>query len=110
MILQRQRFVNHIIHLPVGDLREVLFDMLSEANVLANAVQSHIPLRGIPMRQWFIENTNTDDWASVFETYDVFRSFESDKVWTSTKIQHVRKMFDVVSIDYKASRKVSLEK
>ena len=110
MILQRQRFVNHIVHLPEGNLNEVVFGMIIEANVLANAVQSHIFLNGIPMRQWFIENTNLDDWASVFEAYDVFRIFSNDKVWTRTKIQLVRRMFDAVSIDYKASRKVSLEK
>lgn len=110
MILQRQRFIKPMIHLKEGDIREVAFARIIEANVLANAVQSHIYLNGKPMRLWFAENTDINDWASVFETYDVFRTFVRDKKWSRFKIQSVRKMYDTVSLDYKSlSRKPSIE-
>lgn len=110
MILQRQRFIKPMIYLQEGDIRELAFARIIEANVLANAVQSHIYLNGKPMRLWFAEDTNMDDWASVFETYNVFRTFVGDKTWTRFKIQAVRKMYDTVSLDYKSfSRKPSIE-
>ncbi len=72
-----------------------------EFNVLANAVQSHIHLNGLPMKTWFLENTTIDDWASVFETYNVFRTFAPGKEWNEQNIQAVRKMYNCVSFDYK---------
>lgn len=110
MILQRRRFLRHLIQLREGDLGEILFAQIMEANVLANAIQSHIYLNGKPMRLWFSEDTNIDDWASVFETYNVFRTFVRDKEWSPFKIQVIRKIYEAVSLDYKSlSRKSSIE-
>lgn len=110
MILQRQRFVKQVINLPEGSLGELSFVRIIEANVLANAVQSHIYLNKKPMRVWFAEDTDVEDWASVFETYDVFRTFIDHKNWSPVKIQAVRKMYDALSLDYKSlSRKPSIE-
>ena len=110
MILQRRRLLRQMIHLHKGDIGELAFAKIMEANVLANAVQSHIYLNGKPMRLWFVEETNIDDWASVFETYNVFRTFIRDKEWSPFKIQAIRKMYESVSLDYKSlSRKPSIE-
>ncbi|MGO5024494.1 hypothetical protein ACTQ4E_15635 [Lawsonibacter sp. LCP25S3_G6] len=110
MILQRQRFLKQIVSLPAGSIGELSFSRIIEANVLANAVQSHIYLNGKPMRVWFAENTDINDWASVFETYDVFRTYHENKSWSPAKIQAVRKMYDALSLDYKSlSRKPSIE-
>lgn len=97
-IIQRIRFVNELISKQTDEL---LLARMIEFNVLANAVQSHIYLNGLPMRTWFLKNTTIDDWASVFETYNVFRTFVSEKDWTEANIQAVRKMYDCVSFDYK---------
>lgn len=110
MILQRQRFIQQIVHLPEGSFGELALARIIEANVLANAVQSHIWLNGKPMCSWFVENTDVKDWASVFETYNVFRTFIEDKSWSPAKVKYVRKMYDATSIDYKTlSRKLSIE-
>lgn len=110
MILQRRRLLRQMIHLPEGNIGELAFAKIMEANVLANAVQSHVYLNGKPMRLWFAEETNIDDWAAVFETYNVFRTFVRDKEWSPFKIQAIRKMYESVSLDYKSlSRKPSIE-
>lgn len=110
MILQRQRAITSIVNSDEDKSVDLVLSAYIEANVLANAVQSHIYLNEKPMRMWFAENTSVDDWASVFKTYDVFRTFISDKEWSRFKIQAVRKMYDVVSLDYKEfSRKPSIE-
>lgn len=86
------------------------FAKIIEANVLANAVQSHIYLNGKPMRIWFAEDTDINDWVSVFEIYNVFRTFIKDKKWSPSKIQAIRKMYEAVLVDYKTlSRKLSIE-
>ena len=111
MIIQRRRFIEQIVSMPIGSDGELSFAGIIEANVLANAVQSHIYLNGKRMRTWFAEDTTIDDWADVFKTYNVFRTFIKDKDWTPAKISSVRKMYETMSLDYKAaSRKSGIEK
>jgi len=102
MIIQRQRYINDIINIPKESVDEYKFARIIEANVLANAVQSHIRFNGKTMRAWFAEETDVDDWASVFQTYNVFRVFVKDKAWSPDRIRAVRKMYDAVSLDYKS--------
>lgn len=110
MILQRRRFIKEIVNSNEGDTVDLSLAACIEANVLANAVQSHISFNGMPMRKWFQENTSYDDWVSVFETYDIFRTFVPNKKWSRFKIQSIRKMYDMVSFDYKKEfRKSSIE-
>lgn len=97
-IIQRIRFVKDMVS---EQADETLFGRVIEFNVLSNAVQSHIYFNKLPMRTWFLKNTTIDDWASVFETYNVFRTFVPEKQWSEANIQAVRKMYDSVSIDYK---------
>ena len=75
---------------------------IDEASVIANAIRLHMHIGGISLPTFIAEETTMDDWASVFEMYDVFRTFVPDKQWTKAKIQAVRKMYDLVSIDYKS--------
>ena len=59
-------------------------------------------LGGKPLPQVVAEETTIEDWASVFEMYDVFRTFVPDKDWTDSKIKTVRKIYDLLSLDYKS--------
>ena len=102
MILQRQRFAKKIVNHPEDGCGELWLWRIIEANVLANAVQSHIRLNGKPMRTWFAEDTDIDDWASVFEVYDVFSLFTEEKRWSLAKIRAVRKMYEGLSANYKS--------
>lgn len=101
MILQRRRFVHGIVTGTEGTGIDHALSSVMAANILSNAILSHMSLCGKFSFDWFEENTNIADWASVFETYDVFRTFIPDKVWTGKRIKYVRKIYDSVSIDYK---------
>jgi hypothetical protein len=105
MIIQREEFIDHMVKDPSNLITDIGFGMLIEANVLANAVQSHIWICGKPMRKWFAENTAMLDWSSVFEVYNVFRTFAMEKQWTNKKIRMVREIYDLLSIDYNKLRK-----
>lgn len=92
MIMTRLKYIPILVTYPKGFEIELLLRTFVEANVIVKAVQSHISLYGVQMRQWFAENTGPADWESVFKLYDISRTFIKDKEWTTEKIRLVRKM------------------
>lgn len=101
LILQRRKKIYKLITDPEGGEIELFLASFIEANVLANAIRSHMHINGQILPLFFAKNTNINDWASVFETYNVFRTFIPHKSWTDAQIKSVRKMYDYVSLDYK---------
>lgn len=105
MIIQRERMIPYLVSAPKSFIIDAALEILIEANILANSVQSHIRFGDHQdIRTWFKENTDLDDWASVFETYDVFRTYAPDKEWTEARIRAVRDFYKANSIDYKGLR------
>lgn len=51
---------------------------------------------GVPVRQWFIDNTNMNDWASFFREYDVFKYVTFEKDWSNKRIRTVRNLMKSV--------------
>lgn len=104
MILQRRRFISEIVTGNKGGQIDDVLASLNEANVVANAVRSHSYIKGKPLPYAIAQETNMDDWASVFQIYNVFRTYVVNKEWTEERIKSVRKMYEMVSIDYKSMR------
>ena len=104
MILQRRRFISEIVTGNKGGSIDNILVSLNEANVIANAIRSHSYINGRPLPQAIAEETNMDDWASVFQIYNVFRTYVEKKEWTEAKIKSVRKMYEMVSIDYRSMK------
>ena len=102
LILQRRQFIKNIVSDPKDGPVSMALETIMEANVLVNAVRSHMHIGGIRLPQLIAQETTIDDWASVFEIYNVFQSFIPDKDWTDHKIKSVRKMYDLTSMDYKS--------
>lgn len=102
LIIQRQHLVNKIVSDPEGGDIDLILGTFIEASVLANAVRSHMHIGGLRLPLCVAQETKIEDWASVFEMYNVFRMFVPHKEWTDNRIKAVRKMYDLVSIDYKA--------
>lgn len=101
MIKERERLLQHLMSEEKDSFADAAVQMLIEANVLVNSVQSHIGFgRGQSIKAWFRDNTNLNDWASVFKSYNVFATFEPNKEWTDTRIKTVRKCYDLTSLDY----------
>ena len=82
-------------------LLKIALETMMEANVLVNAIRSHMHIGGIRLPLLIAQETTIDDWASVFEIYNVFQIFDPDKDWTDHKIKSVRKMYNLISMDYK---------
>lgn len=101
LIIQRQRFTKHIVSDPEDGLVSQILGATLEAGVLINAIRSHMHIGGIRLPLLVAQETTIDDWASVFELFNVFQTFVPDKDWTDQKIKSVRKMYDLTSLDYK---------
>lgn len=101
LILQRRRIIDEIITGEKGSTVEFLLSGIIEANVLANAVKSHMYLGGMRLPECIAKETTVEDWASVFEIFDVLRTFVIPKEWPDERIQAVRKMYRMLSLDYK---------
>lgn len=101
-IIQRRYYIDHIVSAPECSNFELTLAAFIEANVLANAVLSHMHIGGIRLPQLVAEETTVDDWVSVFEIFNVFRTFVPKKKWTDNRIKLVRKIYSLLSIDYKA--------
>ena len=100
LILQRRRIIPQLIS--NERIADIVLGAFIEGNTLINAIRSHMQYGGKPLPQFFAEETNLDDWASVFEVFDVFRTFVSSKSWSTAKIQTVRVFYKLLSVDYKS--------
>lgn len=101
LIRQRKHFLDAIISTENNLNTDFLLGSFIEANVLANAVRSHMPYCGLNLPEYIAQKTALEDWASVFEMFDVFQTFAPHKDWTNTRIKTVRRMYDLLSTDYK---------
>ncbi len=101
LVLQRRRFIESIVNGEKGSAVDSLLGGIIEACVLANAVKSHMHLGGKRLPLCIAQETTMEDWASVFEVFDISRVFVIPKDWTDARIQSVRKMYGMLSLDYK---------
>ena len=66
-------------------------------------------IEGVPVEQWFIENTNMNDWASFFRDYDVFKHVSFEKDWPNKRIRAVRSLMKSVFPENPENRSYSDE-
>ena len=97
MIIQRRRALDSIVRDSAGGQVNQFLGAIIEANVLANAVRSHMHIGGVRLPQLIVSETNIEDWASVFAIYNVFQTHIPQKEWTNTRIKNVRKLYAVTS-------------
>ena len=104
LIIQRRRIVDLLVSESENIVTDLVLGAFIEANVLANAIRSHMQIDNLILPLYFAQKTDIDDWASVFDVYNVFRTFAPEKTWTDARIKSARKMYDYLSIDYKKLR------
>ena len=63
---------------------------------LVTLLKERMFIEGVPVEQWFIENTNMSDWASFFREYDVFKHVTFEKEWKNKRIRNVRSLMKSV--------------
>ena len=96
MVIIREKYVS--IFMDLAEIDEVRY---REALVTASVMQSCMTYRGIGIKEWFVENTTIEDWASVMEAYNVFQVFVPDKDWTNKRIKYVKEIYTVLRMQEK---------
>lgn len=97
MVTVRDRYIDLILKEPSGSnnyhrehwrFGEGLF-------IISQIIRNHyMTINDMSIEDWFIENTNKEDWASFFRDYDVFRYINSDKKeWTNKRIRYFRRIY-----------------
>ena len=97
MIKDRQIFVNNFFEMDWSEAWTCYYmnkyaELVSFTS-LYNTLQS---IDECPYREWFKNNTNMEDWASFFEEYDVFESWNKKK-WTNDKIRKTRMILEMLA-------------
>lgn len=101
MLVSRRKYIHDIVTVPKNEFETDLTRFIESLVVVANML-TQMTYRKIPIREWFIQNSTSDDWANVFRDYDVFQAFVPNKDWTDTKkIRFVKEIYRKVSFDYK---------
>lgn len=101
MLVSRRKFIHDIVTVPEEEFEKDLTRFL-ESLVIVASILKNMTYRNTPIREWFIQNSTPDDWATVFRDYDIYQVFIPDKDWTDKKkIRYVKDMYNKISFDYK---------
>lgn len=101
MIVQRRRYIRDIVDRSKGKMFEAEIRKYAEGMYIVGAMITNMTYSKISIRDWFIENTTYEDWASVFNEYNVYQAWVSDKVWTKKKVKYIKEMYGLISMNYK---------
>lgn len=100
MLVTRRKYIEDIISADEKSFEHIKRQFMG-VQVILSAMLSQMTLNGIQIREWFIDNTNQDDWLSAFKEYDVFQSFVAGKLWDKKKTRCVKNIYNEMSVDYK---------
>lgn len=99
---RRKYFIDLIIEEPVGSEKyEIEQQRLLEVLGLISQLCENFTIDGIRIKDWFVQNTDMEDWASVCMEYDYFIYVNGfDKDWEKNrnkKIRYMREAFSLVT-------------
>lgn len=88
-----------------GYREELISDFLTSPEIkyqycemlsLVTTFTKHLEINDIPIKDWFVQNTNIHDWASFFSDYDVFKYVDLNKTWSKKRIRSVRQFYSAI--------------
>lgn len=101
MLVPRRKYIHDIVTVPEEEFEQDL-TRFQEILVVVAIMLEHMTYQQIPIREWFIQNSTPDDWATVFRNYNIYQVFIPDKDWDDRKkIRYVKDMYNKISFDYK---------
>lgn len=71
-------------------------DCYAEQLALLTQIKEGGSIDGVPIKRWFVENTDIHDWASFFREYNVFRCRGEKKDYTNTIIRNMRGLINLI--------------
>lgn len=100
MVTIRDRYIKLLVNADKDDeLYEQEQDAFVNALGLVAQLSERMTIDDVPIRKWFIENTDMEDWASFFGDYNLFNFLHpADRKWNNKKMRYVRQMYDAIII------------
>lgn len=94
----RHRGIKPLVNEEKGsEFMEYLIQEYVEAIAIVSNLVQNATIDNVPLKQWFIENTDVDDWASFFLDYDFFLFHDgSKKEWTNKRIRYAREIISQI--------------
>ncbi len=75
---------------------KTVFKRYAEQLALLAQIKENAIIDGVPIKQWFVENTGIHDWASFFREYNVFRCRNELKDYSNKIIRNMRGLINLV--------------
>lgn len=100
----RRLFIDDIVTMQNGPDYELIQAKFLEAIYLINLLPISIELEGKVLREWFVDNTNMEDWASVCSDYKLADVFIPDKNWTNKRIRYAKNIYKEMFFNYPKSK------
>lgn len=100
MVTVRDRYIDLMLTEPKDSL---LFEAEQRAFLeglgIVSQLVSNMTIDDIPIKDWFINNTTKEDWASFFLDYDIFSYINGwEKQWTNKSIRYFRECLEMLLI------------
>ena len=100
----RRLFTDEIVTMHPGPDYELIQAQFLEAIYLINILPISIEYEGKVLRDWFVENTDIEDWTSVCSEYKIGDVFIAEKNWTNKRIRYIKNIYKEMFFDYPKSR------
>lgn len=100
MVTVRDRYIDLMLTEPKDSL---LFEAEQSAFLeglgIVSQLVSHMTIDDVPIKDWFINNTTKEDWASFFMDYDIFSYIDGwEKPWTNKRIRYFRECLGMLLV------------
>lgn len=100
----RRKFIRDIVEKEPGDAYDYRQAIYLEALYLVALFRCGPMYNDTSLQEWFNNNTNYEDWASVCSEYDIFDVFVPEKIWTNKKIRYAKNIYKEMTFNYAMSR------
>jgi len=98
----RKKFIDLIIDEPIGSEKYAIEEqrLLEILGLISNTCEN-MTIGGILIKDWFVKNTDMEDWAAICMEYDYFSYVNGfDKDWDrnrNKKIRYMREAFSLIT-------------
>lgn len=100
MVVQRRKLIDDFLtETSIAEEGGQLHRFL-EGLIVTTALVLNSTYDGIPLREWFVKNSNEEDWSSVFAEYDVYQVLAEEKEWTKNRVRYIKNIYSESTIEY----------
>ena len=82
--------------IPAFFQNEKIIAQYSEMLALTTRIKERASINGVPIKEWFVQNTGIQDWAIFFREYDVFKYARRKKDYSNSCIRDMRGLTQIL--------------